>query len=62
MWWRKSSFSGPGECLIVAELGSEVALRNSNKPGAGTLVFGRGEVAAWVAGCKASEFDDLTTA
>lgn len=58
--WRKSSFSGPGECVVVAELGGEVALRNSNRPDEGALVFGRRELAAWVAGIKTGEFDDLT--
>lgn len=60
--WRKSSFSATAECFAVAEVRGEVALRNSNGPERGVLVFGRGGLAAWVAGCKAGEFDDLTTA
>jgi hypothetical protein len=60
--WRKSSFSATAECVAVADVGGEVALRNSNGPEWATLVFGRGGLAAWVAGCKAGEFDDLTTA
>jgi hypothetical protein len=60
VWWRKSSFSSGGECVSVAGVGGEVALRNSNRPDGGTLVFSRGELAAWIAGVKAGEFDDLT--
>jgi hypothetical protein len=60
--WRKSTFSAGGECVGVAEVGSEVALRNDNRPEMGALWFSRRQLAAWVAGCKAGELDDLTTA
>jgi hypothetical protein len=36
------------------------AVRNSNDPDAGTLHFTGAEIAVWIAGCKVSEFDDLT--
>jgi hypothetical protein len=58
-YWRKSSFSGVNECVVVAEVGQRVAVRNSNAPGAGTLLFTRSQMAAWIDGCKATEFDDL---
>ncbi|RDI49312.1 DUF397 domain-containing protein [Nocardia mexicana] len=59
--WRKSSFSGPdGNCVECAPLpDTTVAVRNSNRPEAGTLVFTRAELAAWIQGCRAGEFDDL---
>lgn len=57
--WRTSSFSNNGTCVEVADLGDEIALRNSNDPDAGTLYFTRAEMKAWLAGCKAGEFDDL---
>ncbi|NNH73067.1 DUF397 domain-containing protein [Nocardia uniformis] len=59
--WRKSSFSGcNGECVETASISDgTIAVRNSNNPGAGTLVFTRAEISAWIAGCKAGEFDDL---
>ncbi|MCX4095369.1 DUF397 domain-containing protein [Nocardia sp. alder85J] len=59
--WRKSSFSGPdGNCVECAELpGGGVAVRNSNHPDDGTLVFTRAELSAWILGCRAGEFDDL---
>jgi hypothetical protein len=57
--WRKSSYSSIGECVAVAECGEQVAVRNSNHPGAGTIFFSRAEMSAWIAGCKAGEFDDM---
>ncbi|HEY8372524.1 MAG TPA: DUF397 domain-containing protein [Pseudonocardiaceae bacterium] len=59
--WRKASFSGDqGNCVEVAELADgRIAVRNSNHPGAGVVVFTRAEMAAWLAGVKAGEFDDL---
>jgi hypothetical protein len=64
--WRKSSFSGSGgtgggNCVEVAALpDGGIAVRNSNRPQAGTLVFTPAELDAWIKGCKAGEFDDLT--
>jgi hypothetical protein len=59
--WRTSSFSGGIECVSVATIGRGIALRNSNHPDAGTLFLDHDGAAAWIAGCKAGEFDDLTT-
>lgn len=62
--WRKSSFSG-GEgsgdaCVEVAPLpDGRIAVRNSKSPEAGVVFFTRAEMAAYVAGVKAGEFDDL---
>lgn len=64
--WRKSSFSGGGgngggNCVEVAALpDGRVALRDSKHPDAGALLFTRAEMAAWIAGCQAGEFNDLT--
>jgi len=57
--WRESGYSDNGTCVEVAQDGEEVAVRNSQRPDAGTVLFTRAEMAAWVAGCKAGEFDDL---
>ena len=63
--WRKSSFSGSGDagagnCVEVATLADgTIALRNSNQPDTGVVSFTRSEIAAWIKGCKAGEFDDL---
>lgn len=64
--WRKSSFSGSGgigggNCIEVAPLlDGRIALRNSNHPEAGTVFFTRSEMYAWIKGCRAGEFDDLS--
>jgi hypothetical protein len=58
--WRKSSFSGNVQnCVELADAGSDVLLRNSRLPCAGHLAFTRTAMAAFVAGCKAGEFDSL---
>lgn len=60
--WRTSSFSGDnGAGVQVAPLpDGRVAVRDSKAPDAGTLVFTRAEMRAWVQGAQAGEFDDLT--
>jgi hypothetical protein len=57
--WRKSTSSGPHECVFVATTRDEVGVRNSNDPLAETLWFGRREMGAWIEGVKAGEFDYL---
>ncbi|MCI2421712.1 DUF397 domain-containing protein [Saccharopolyspora sp. K220] len=64
--WRKSSFSGGGsngggQCVEAAALpDGRIAIRNSNAPEAGAILFTRTEIDAWIKGIKAGEFDDLT--
>jgi hypothetical protein len=58
--WRKSSFSADqGDCVELAETADGIAVRNSKRPDGGTLTFTRAELAAFLAGAKAGEFDDL---
>jgi hypothetical protein len=59
--WRKSRHSGQlGNCIETAALGSgEVAMRNSRDPDGPALIFTRNEVAAFLAGAKDGEFDDV---
>lgn len=60
--WQKSSFSNPnGNCVELAQLpDGGVAVRNSRHPGGPALVYTPAEMAAFVAGAKAGEFDHVT--
>jgi hypothetical protein len=59
--WRKSQASNPsGNCVEMAALqGGEVAMRNSRHPSGPALVYTRAEIAAFIAGIRNGEFDDL---
>jgi hypothetical protein len=59
--WRKSSASNPtGNCVELAELsGGAIGVRNSRNPAGPVLVYSRAEIAAFLSGVRAGEFDDL---
>lgn len=59
--WRKSTRSGAmGNCVEVTTLTSgEIAVRNSRFPNGPALVYTRDEIAAFLAGAKDGEFDDV---
>ena len=60
--WRKSSWSdGQGQCVELASLGDGTIGVRDSKLGDDSpiLRFTQAEVAAWLAGSKAGEFDDL---
>jgi uncharacterized protein DUF397 len=61
--WRKATASNPsGDCVEVAALaGGEVAVRNSREPDGTALIYTPAEIAAFLAGAKAGEFDDLAS-
>lgn len=59
--WRKSRHSNPsGSCVEIADLGPVgVGVRHSRDPDGPALVYTRAEIAAFLAGAKEGEFDDL---
>jgi Domain of unknown function (DUF397) len=59
--WQKSQHSNPnGACVEVALLpDGEIAVRNSRFPSGPALVYTRAEIAAFLAGAKAGEFDHV---
>jgi hypothetical protein len=57
--WRKSSYSEQaGNCLELAMIGDQVLVRESDEPDA-IIRTTRAKLAAFLAGAKAGEFDDL---
>ena len=59
--WRKATASNPrGDCVELARVaGDAVAVRNSRDPHGPALVYTPAEIAAFLTGAKAGEFDDL---
>nr|WP_250557961.1 DUF397 domain-containing protein [Pseudonocardia lacus] len=59
--WRKSTASNPsGDCVELAALdGGAVAMRNSREPNGTALIYTPAEIAAFLTGAKAGEFDDM---
>lgn len=54
--WRKSSYSGSGDgnnCVEIANLFSQVAIRDSKAPAQGTLSFPAGPFTAFISNLKA---------
>jgi hypothetical protein len=59
--WRKSTRSNPsGNCVEIATLpGGQIAVRNSRHPMGPVLIYTAEEIAAFVTGAKAGDFDNL---
>ena len=59
--WRTSSFGDESSDKVeVARLpDGRTVLRNKSRPKLGAVVFTQAEMAAWILGCKAGEFDDI---
>jgi hypothetical protein len=59
--WQKSRRSNPsGNCVEMAELpNGEIAVRNSRDPEGPALVYTLDEIAAFIAGARDGDFDNL---
>lgn len=57
--WRKSSYSGDGNCVEAAAVPDGIAVRDSKDRNGAVLVFTEAEMMAFVEGVKAGEFDHL---
>ncbi|MET9023421.1 DUF397 domain-containing protein [Actinopolymorpha sp. NPDC004070] len=56
--WRKASASvGMSNCVEVADLGAQLAVRDSKDRQGPKLVFGAGAWSSFVGGAKKGEFD-----
>jgi len=60
--WQKSGRSNPsGNCVEMAELpgGGGIAVRNSRDPDGPALIYTVDEIAAFLAGARDGDFDNL---
>jgi hypothetical protein len=59
--WQKSRRSNPsGNCVEMARLpDGGIAMRNSRDPDGPVLIYTSGEVAAFIAGARDGDFDNL---
>jgi DNA-binding sugar fermentation-stimulating protein len=58
--WRKSSYSvNTGQCVELADTGCDVLVRDSKHPEQGHFTLAHSELAAFITGVKAGEFDHL---
>jgi Domain of unknown function (DUF397) len=57
--WRVSRTCDGGQCVMVARDGEFILFGNTTQPDGPKLSYTRAEVAAFAAGIKRGEFDDL---
>jgi hypothetical protein len=59
--WQKATYSNPtGNCVELARLADgRIAVRNSRHPSGPALLYERAELAAFLHGAKAGEFDGM---
>ncbi|MYQ48750.1 DUF397 domain-containing protein [Streptomyces sp. SID4985] len=59
-WVKASASDGRDDCVELADLGENIAMRQSLDPQGPALIFTRSELAAFVDGTKKGEFDPMT--
>jgi hypothetical protein len=55
--WKKSSASGTGNCVQVADCGEAIFVRDSKDPKGHVLAFTTSEWSAFLTGVRGGEFD-----
>jgi hypothetical protein len=55
--WRRSQRCDAGNCVEVAAIGADIAMRDSKDPDGAILHFTKDEWTAFVAGVRAGEFE-----
>jgi hypothetical protein len=55
--WRKSTFSGIGDCIECLAAKENVYIRNSNHPHGAVLVFPRSQWLAFIAAARGGQAD-----
>jgi hypothetical protein len=53
--WKKSSASGGGACVEVAQAGGMIFIRDSKDPSGSVLTFSRKEWGAFLVGARAEQ-------
>lgn len=61
VWHKSRRSNSTGNCVEFADLGGQVAVRDSKDPRGPALVFDRAEVAGFVTKVKAGAYDALMT-
>ncbi|MFF4714412.1 DUF397 domain-containing protein [Streptomyces eurythermus] len=59
-WIKATRSDGLNECVEVARVGENIAVRNSRDPNGPALVFTLGEWSAFLDGANKGEFQGLT--
>jgi len=59
VWIKANASNQNGTCVELAALADGVAMRDSKNPDLPALRYTRDELAAFIAGAKAGEFDHL---
>ncbi|MGW4441973.1 DUF397 domain-containing protein [Streptomyces sp. NPDC004682] len=59
-WVKASASDGVNDCVELADLGENIAMRQSLDPEGPALIFTRSELAAFVDGSRKGEFDSMT--
>ncbi|MET8021401.1 DUF397 domain-containing protein [Streptomyces decoyicus] len=59
-WVKASASDALNECVELAVVGENIAMRNSRDPEGPALIFTRGELSAFIDGAAKGEFQGMT--